>query len=209
MTAMSEVRRRGGKSECPELGRHTQVGVRLPFLRPHGGDGEGSDGRPSKLTVFLNTSDAGSDQHSAARHLATALDTRCTGMVAQLCLMHQVHLIVLKGLHRTAQSRYLPRLGMVCHLWRSAGMVPKIKDKFAALFGEQVARRCASGPPPAPIRGRWGSVHDSESFILRSQWLQLRDVSGPQHGSSFSANVGALAGLAAWAGGSQASGRRH
>ena len=97
-------------------------------------------------------------------------------MISQLCMQHQLHLAVQKNLHRTGASKYVSRLAMVCHLWRSPGMLAKIRQRFAEKFDEATARRCSACPPPTPIRGRWGSVHLSERFVLRCQWNELRSV---------------------------------
>jgi hypothetical protein len=144
----------------------------------------------------VNTSDAGSDQASACRLLSLALDPTRAGVVGQLCFQHQIHLAVQKSLSRTSKVRYWARLAMVCSLWRSSGGVHKMRQRFAALFGEAVAARCSSSPPPAPLRGRWGSVHSSESFLLKCEWTQLRTVSraqwfccGPLHGKEISGDV--------------------
>ena len=146
----------------------TEVGVRL------------SQERSAAATVLTNTSDAGADQAAASRKLLMTRELGSVAVIGQLCLHHQLHLAAQKSLERTSGKRYWSGLAMICHLWRSAGMLHKVRQRFADLFGEAAAARCSSTAPPTPLRGRWGAVHASEAFLLRCEWQQLRAVSEAQ-----------------------------
>jgi hypothetical protein len=129
------------------------------------------------ITIVLNTSDAGSDQLLAARMLSTLLRPGRGAVVGTMCVLHQLHLVVGRSLERAAASRFPQRLAMIVHMWRSSGMLVRIRARYSELYGEEVAKHCAAGAPPVPIRGRWGSINASEKYLLRSTWCQLRDVS--------------------------------
>lgn len=140
------------------------------------------------LRVLVVTSDAGGDQSSAQRALAGIMAGAMGGdgdgggssiFIAQFCLQHQLHLVVLKSLRRLQSAgRYLSRLAQVTHSWR--GAANKTKAAFIKLFGEDVGKEVANTPPPQPLRGRWGAVHSTEDRLLRCGRERLGLVSTPE-----------------------------
>jgi hypothetical protein len=154
----------------------SEVGLRIPFLDPAASGDHAELHRTGPITILVNTSDAGADQLAAGRHLVTSVQPGRAAMILQLCMQHQLHLSVQKNLQRQGASKYVSRLAMICHLWRAPGMLGKIRRGFADKFDEATARRCSATAPPTPVRGRWGSVHLSECFVLRCTWSQLRSV---------------------------------
>ena len=129
------------------------------------------------VKVFVSTSDSGSDQAAAVRQLAHMLEQdERTLFIGQWCLQHQLHLCVLRQLKRAQSAgRYVSRWSQVVHTWRSSG--PKIRAGFQKLWGEATADRVARTPPPAPLRGRWGAIHDVEGRLLLCTREQLRTCS--------------------------------
>jgi hypothetical protein len=134
------------------------------------------------LRVLMVTSDAGGDQAAAVRALAGRMlhgDGAHIIFIAQFCLHHQLHLVVLKSLRRLQSAGgYLSRLAQLAHSWRGAGN--KVKAAFVRLCGEDVARQVANSPPPPPLKGRWGAVHKTEERLLLCGRGRLELVPTPQ-----------------------------
>jgi hypothetical protein len=123
--------------------------------------------------VVVVTSDAGSDQAAATRKLAARAQRQHIAVIGQLCLQHQVHLVVQRSLLQGGRAH--GRLAMLAHLWRQNAR--KFAASFEELLGSEAARRCAS-VPPAPLKGRWGSAHDCELAVLRASRVELLRVCG-------------------------------
>ena len=162
--------------------RMTQVGVELPVIP--GLSGEVADiavagAAPTGPAVLIMTTDAGSDMSAGAGRLDDLLCEAGTGRwacIRQHCVQHQLHLVVMKQISRSAERTW-PLLAMLCHLWRHHSV------KFASALQLELGYdmpRALGRPPPQPIRGRWGSSHLAEERVLKHGREVLLDVSEAQ-----------------------------
>lgn len=64
----------------------------------------------------------------------------------------------------------------VINVWRSTGTPAKIFDAFVQRRGHDWAKSVARRLPPRALKGRWGSIHSSEAFLLRAGHEDLPEV---------------------------------
>jgi hypothetical protein len=133
------------------------------------------------IAVLAFTTDAAGDQAAAIRRLGgIAGADEYTLILSMHCVMHQLHLTIGRQLKRALGGKYVNQLAVIVNLWRSSSNPTKIRVAFRDNFCEALSERVARSAPPAPIRGRWGAVGDSERHLLKATREQLLTVSHSQ-----------------------------
>ena len=93
------------------------------------------------------------------------------------CLKHIQHLIVKRHLARVEQ--YLPTywstLSKIINCWRSSRKPCRIKTELKLRHGEGAAKK-VNRLPPRNLRGRWGSQHGAETYLIRAGRTQTTDM---------------------------------
>ena len=120
------------------------------------------------LRVYLLGSDAASEQKAAGLLIRGEVAAKHNVVfIHGFCVFHQLHLIVEKSL-KLGKDRYWAKLATFVNVWRAAGSQFKIFSAWKQAFGEGRATVAAKTLPPRPLKGRWGAVHDTETYCLRA-----------------------------------------
>ena len=141
------------------------------------------------ITYFFGT-DSGSDEAKAkSQASAAAAEDMGLYVIGCVCLLHQYHLMVRRSLKfadklcealRPAMNgarKYFSTLVKIIHCWRDASK--NIFHRWTQLYGAADAVKYGKRRPAQAISGRWGSVEQAESHILRAPTEHLRAVLGP------------------------------
>ena len=88
-----------------------------------------------------------------------------------VCFTHQANLIVREQLsivdkHMTSRFKYFATIAKIVTCWRSEAR--GFYNKWVEFFGPQVSIAVAKKLPPVAIAGRWGSVSQSERYLLNA-----------------------------------------
>ena len=133
-----------------------------------------SRAKTNHLRFFLGCSDQGGDEAAASRVLQDKVRQLpdCV-FIWNFCFLHQIHLCVVKQLKRI--PLFSP-LAKIANSWRSPYSASRVYKIWEKEYGSESAASYLKRLIPRPLRGRWGSLYDTESYLLHCTRGRLEKV---------------------------------
>jgi hypothetical protein len=129
------------------------------------------------IQIYFFASDQGGDQKGCDTQLD--IDFAYQLLVwkfRQWCVLHTCNLMTSKQLRRTSGGKHFAKVAKTINVIRFTGNLQRIYSSFSVLFGKSWADRALRKFPPRPLRIRWGSLTNSQSWLLQCGHPQLGDA---------------------------------
>jgi hypothetical protein len=124
------------------------------------------------ITVYMSTTDSGPDEVAATKQVEKLCSANLfCWVIRQYCVMHQLHLSVLKLLAK--MGSHWSDLSKCVNCWRSPHASGRLYQAWKEIAGDAQAEAVFRRLPPRPLKGRWGSVATCERFFLEAQWAAV------------------------------------
>ena len=128
---------------------------------------------PGRVSMFLFGLDGGPDKIGSFSRVLSSMAAVPTVMATVVhCIFHIYHLIT-KDLiaildwcsDGPTPLKFFSKIATITNVWRSSGMMGRVRDMAAKLFGETIAEKFFSVLPGQPPKGRWGSIDNTEEIL--------------------------------------------